>query len=361
MLNRAPEIGNKNFVAKRVALCLVFPVYNPRFVFAPDMARIMMAMQWAVALAGVTAALGAPAMAQSYPAKPIRMMVPASPGGVTDIVARTIAPPLTEALGQSIVVENRAGAGGIIGTDIIAKAAPDGYSLLVVFDSFISNPYVFKNAPYSTTGDFAPIALLIRGPQLFVVHPKLGVRTFSDFLALAKSRNAPFNYATAGPATSSRLSVELFKVTAQLDATLVHYKGGGPALADLLGGHVEVMIASAGLVMPHVKSGRLNVLAVTSKQRSALVPGVPSVSEVYPKFEAQSWVGMLAPAATPRVIVQRLNAEVIKTLAAPDIKERLMLQGYEIVGSTPQQFGEWIRSESAKWGRIIRDQHITAQ
>lgn len=319
-----------------------------------------MAMRWIAALAGA-AALGAPAMAQNYPAKPIRMMVPASPGGVTDIAARAIAPPLSEALGQSIVVDNRAGAGGIIGTDTVAKAAPDGYSLLVVFDSFISNPYVFKKVPYSTTRDFAPISLMIRGPQFFVVNSKVGVKTFAEFLALAKSRGAPFNYATAGPATSSRLSVELFKATANLDATLVHYKGGGPAVADLLGGHVEVMIASAGLVIPHAKGGRLNVLAVTSKQRSALVPGVPSVSEVYPAFEAQSWVGVLAPAATPRAIVQRLNAEIIKTLAAPDVNERFLLQGYDIVGSSPEQFGDWIRSESAKWGGIIRTQNITAE
>ena len=325
------------------------------------MARITAAIRCAAALTIISAYCDGPAMAQSYPAKPIRMMVPVSPGGVTDIAARVIAPQLTETLGQPVVVDNRAGAGGIIGTDTIAKAAPDGYSVLVVFDSFISNPYVFKNVPYSTTADFAPITLLIRGPQLFVVHPRLGVKTFGDFLALAKSRSVPFNYATAGPATSSRLSVELFKATAQLDATLVHYKGGGPALTDLLGGHVEVMIASAGLVMPHVKSGRLTVIAVTSRDRSALVPGVPAVSEVYPKFEAQSWVGVLAPAETPRAIVQKLNAEVIKTLAATDIKERFMQQGYETVGSTPEQFGEWIRGESAKWGRIIRDQHITAE
>jgi tripartite-type tricarboxylate transporter receptor subunit TctC len=182
-------------------------------------------------------------MAQSYPIKPIRMVVPASPGGVTDIVARALAPQLSEALGQSIVVDNRAGAGGIIGTETVAKSVPDGYTLLTVFDSFISNPYVFRNAPYDTTRDFAPISLLIRGPQLFVVHPKLGVKTFGEFLAAAKSRQAPFNYATAGPATSSRLSVELFKVTTKLGATQVHYKGGGPALTDLLGGHVEVMIA----------------------------------------------------------------------------------------------------------------------
>jgi tripartite-type tricarboxylate transporter receptor subunit TctC len=243
----------------------------------------------------------------------------------------------------------------------VAKAAPDGYTLLAVFDSFISNPYVFKNVPYSTTKDFAPVSLLIRGPQIFVVHPKLGLKSFGDFLALAKSRGAPFNYATAGPATSSRLSVELFKTTAHLDATLVHYKGGGPALTDLLGGHVEVMIASAGLVMPHVKSGRLTALAVTSRKRSALVPGVPAVGEFYPGFEAQSWVGVLAPAATPRDVIRRLNFELISTLAATDLKERFAQQGYETLGSTPAQFAEWIHDESAKWGKVIREQSISAE
>ena len=326
-----------------------------------SMKRSVTVKQSAMVLAGVAAVYGAAAHAQSYPDKPIRMIVPAAPGGVTDIVARAIAPQLTAALGQPIVVDNRAGAGGIIGTDTVAKAAPDGYTLLAVFDSFISNPYVFKRVPYSTLKDFAPVSLLIRGPQLFVVHPRLGVKTFDDFLALAKSSNAPLNYATAGPATSSRLSVELFKATAKLDATLVHYKGGGPALVDLLGGHVEVMIASVGLVMPHVKTGRLYVLAVTSKDRSALIPGVPAISEFYPRFEAQSWVGVLAPAATPRNIIRRLNAEIANTLAVPDIKARFMLQGYETLGSTPQQFGEWIRSESEKWGRVIREQHISVE
>jgi tripartite-type tricarboxylate transporter receptor subunit TctC len=288
------------------------------------------------------------------------MVVPTSPGGVTDTAARAIAPQLSEALGQTIVIDNRAGAGGIPGTDTVAKAAPDGHTLLAVFDSFISNPHVFRSAPYDTIRDFAPVSLLIRGPQLVVVHPKLGVKTFNDFLALAKTRRPPMNYATAGAATSSRLSVELFKTTAKLDANLVHYKGGGPALNDLLGGHVEVMIASAGLVLPSVKSGRLTVLAVTSKERSALVPGVPSVSEFYPQFQAQSWVGVLAPAATPRAVVQRLNADLVKTLASTEMKERFTGLGYEVIGSTPEQFREWLRGESARWGKLIRELNITA-
>ncbi len=302
-----------------------------------------------------------PLAAQNYPARPIRMMVPAAAAGVTDIAARVLTPRLTEALGQAIVVDNRAGAGGIIGTDIVAKAAPDGYTLITAFDSFVSNPYVFKKVPYDTLKDFAPISLLIRGPQLFVATPKLGVKTFGDFTALAKAKPGSIRYATAGPATSSRLSVELFKAVSKLDGTTVFFKGGGPALNDLLGGHVDVMIASAGLVLSHVKSGRLHALAVSSKNRTTLAPGVPSVSEFYPQFEAQSWVGMLAPAATPRAIILRLNTEVNKVLAEADIKDRFNTLGYEIAGGSPEQFGEWLRAESVKWGKVIRDNHITAE
>ena len=301
------------------------------------------------------------ATAQTYPSKPIRMMVPAAPGGVTDIAARAIAPQMTELLGQPIIVDNRSGAGGVPGTDIVAKASADGYTLLAVFDSFISNPFVFGNAPYDTLRDFAPISLLIRGPQLLVVHPKLGIKSFNDLLAAAKVRRAPFNVATAGAATSSRLSVELFKSTTQLDAMLIHYKGGGPALTDLVGGHVDAMIASAGLVLSQVKSGRLTVLAVTSRERSALVPGVPALSEFVPRFEALSWVGVLAPAGTPRPVVARLNEVLRQAVAQQDARERFAQQGYEIVGSTPEQFGAWLKSESDKWGKIIRERGITAE
>lgn len=301
------------------------------------------------------------AVAQTWPSKPIRLMVPAAPGGVTDVVARAVAPPLTELLGQPIIVDNRSGAGGVPGTDTVAKASPDGYTLLAVFDSFISNPFVFGSTPYDTIRDFAPVSLLIRGPQLFVVHPKFGLKSFSELLALAKTRRAPLNFATAGAATSSRLSVELFKSTTQLDAVLIHYKGGGPALTDLLGGHVDAMIASAGLVLSQVKSGRLTVLAVTSRERSALVPGVPAVGEFVPRFEAQSWVGVLAPAGTPRAVIARLNDALRKSIAQPEARERFAQQGYEIVGSTPEQFGAWIRSESDKWGKIIRERGITAE
>jgi tripartite-type tricarboxylate transporter receptor subunit TctC len=311
--------------------------------------------------AAVSLCLAAPVAAQNYPSRPIRMMVPAAAAGVTDIAARVITPRLSDALGQSVVVDNRSGAGGIIGTDIVAKAAPDGHTLMTAFDSFTSNPFVFKKVPYNTLQDFAPISLLIRGPQLFVATPRLGAKSFSEFMDLAKAKPGSIRYATAGPATSSRLSVELFKTVSGLDGATIFFKGGGPALNDLLGGHVDVMIASAGLVLSHARAGRLHALAVSSKNRTSLAPDVPSISEFYPQFEAQSWVGMLAPAATPRVIVQRLNAEVNKVLAEPDVKARFNTLGYEIAGGTPEQFGEWLRSESAKWGKVIRDNHITAE
>ncbi len=312
-------------------------------------------------LATLLALLAMPLAAQSYPSRPIRMMVPAAAAGVTDIAARVLAPRLGEALGQSVVVDNRAGAGGIIGTDIVAKAAPDGHTLITVFDSFVSNPFVFKKVPYDTLKDFAPVSLLIRGPQIFVATPHLGAKSFNEFVAIAKAKPGAIRYATAGPATSSRLSVELFKSISKLDGTTIFFKGGGPALNDLLGGHVDVMIASAGLVLSHVRSGRLHALAVSSRSRTALAPGVPAISEFYPQFEAQSWVGMLAPAATPRAIIQRLTGEVNKVLADVEIKERFNTLGYEIAGGAPEQFGEWLRTESLKWGKVIRDNNITAE
>ena len=301
------------------------------------------------------------AVAQPYPTRPIRMMVPAAAAGVTDIAARVLTPKLTEALGQSVVVDNRAGAGGIIGTDIVAKAAPDGHTLMTAFDSFVSNPFVFKKVPYDTLKDFTPIALLIRGPQIFVATPKLNVKTFTEFVTLARAKPGTIRYATAGPATSSRLSAEFFKSISKLDGTVIFFKGGGPALNDLLGGHVDGMIASVGLVLPHTRGGRLNALAVTSKNRSNLVPGVPAISEFYPQFEAQSWVGMLAPTATPPAIIKRLNEVVNKALAENDIKERFSSLGYEIAGGTPDIFGDWLKTESAQWGKVVRDHSITAE
>jgi tripartite-type tricarboxylate transporter receptor subunit TctC len=309
----------------------------------------------AIALAALC---NAPAAAQTWPARPIRMIVPANPGGATDIVARTLAPKLGEALGQPVLIDNRGGAGGTIGTEAVAKAAPDGYTLLAIFDNFTTNPYLFKDLAYDPLKDFTPISLLVKSALVVVVGPRLGVTRFEDFVRIAKDRNSALNYASAGPGSSSRLAVELLKQAAGINPTAIHYKGGSPAMAALLGAQVDMMLVTIGVGLPYVKAGKLTALAVTSAGRSSLLPELPALSELYPGFEVQSWVGVLGPAGMPREIVARLNAEILGALAT-DVKQRLQSQGYEVTGSTPEAFGEWLRVDSARWGRVIREQRIT--
>jgi tripartite-type tricarboxylate transporter receptor subunit TctC len=307
-------------------------------------------------LAALCAAAGA--AAQTYPAKPIRMIVPANPGGATDIVARMLAPKLGEALGQPVLIDNRGGAGGTIGTEAVARAAPDGYTLLAIFDNFTTNPYLFKGLSYDPLKDFAPISLVVKSALLVVVAPQLGIARFEDLVRIAKAKGSALNYASAGPGSSSRLAVELLKLAAGINPTAIHYKGGSPALAALLGGQVDMMMVTIGVGLPHVKGGKLTALAVSSAGRSSLLPELPALGELYPGFEAQSWVGVLGPAGMPREIVARLNAEILGALAT-DVKQRLQSQGYEVLGSTPEAFGEWLRADSARWGRVIREQRIT--
>jgi tripartite-type tricarboxylate transporter receptor subunit TctC len=312
-----------------------------------------------VALLWLAAACSGFAAAQGYPSKPVHLVVPTSPGGAIDVVARLAAPHLAAQLGQPFVVENRIGAFGMVGFDAVAKAAPDGYTLLAAFDSFTSNPWLFKSVTVDPVRDFAPVSLVVRSPQVLVVHPQLGVRSFEDFIRVARGKGAALNYATAGPGTSSRLTVELVKTLTGIDPTAVHYKGGNPAVAGLLGGQVDMMIVTMGTVIEQVKAGKLIPLAVTSGRRSPQLPDVPAVREFYPGFEAQSWVGLLAPAGTPRAIVDRLSAEVRKAFAGGASRDKLEALGYEIVAGTPEEFGELIRAESARWEKVIRERRIT--
>jgi tripartite-type tricarboxylate transporter receptor subunit TctC len=309
----------------------------------------------AIALAALCAASAA---AQTYPSKPIRVIVPTNPGGATDVVARMLAPRLGEALGQPILIDNRAGAGGTIGTEAVARAAPDGHTLLAIFDNFTTNPYLFKGLGYDPLSDFTPVALVVKSPLVVVVPPQLGVARLEDLVRLAKAKGSALNYASAGPGSSNRLAVELFKEAAGVNPTAIHYKGGSPAMAALLGGQVDMMFVTLGVGLPYVKAGKLTALAVTSTGRSRLLPELPAVGELYPGFEAQSWVGVLGPAGLPREIVARLNAEILRVLAT-DARERLQSQGYEVIGSTPEALGEWLHAESARWGRVIREQRIT--
>ena len=294
------------------------------------------------------------AMAQAaYPAKPLRLLVPFAPGGVSDIVARVVSPRLADALGQSVLVENRVGAGGVIATELAAKSAPDGYTILTAFDNFAANPYLYKEAKYDPVKDFTPLALAVRSRLALVVNAKMGVTTLDEFVRAAKSKGTSMSYATAGGGTSSHLIAEMFKLTTGITPLAVHYKGGAPAMNDLLGGQVDMMIATMSIALQQVRAGKLTALAVTSGTRTPLMPGVPAINETYPGFEAQSWVGFVAPAATPRDIVVRLNGEINKATAAADVRGKLEALGFDLAVGSPDVFGEWIAAESARWAKVI--------
>ena len=301
----------------------------------------------------------APLAAQDYPTKPIRVIVPVPPGGGIDVTLRIISPKLTEALGRPLLLDYRPGANTMIGIDMAAKAAPDGYTLLSVFDNFPLTQHLFKKVPYDAIKDFAPISMIIRGPMIVAVPQQLGVKDLNQLLQLARSKTGHFNYGSAGAGSSSHLIAELFKSTTGIDAQPVHYKGAAPALADLIGGHVQFMIVASGTVVQHLKSGRLVPLAVSAPKRASHLPDVPAIAEFYPGFEAQSWIGMLAPAGTPNEIVRRVNAAIVKTLADPEVKVRFEALGVEGAGNAPEDFAKWIADQSDKWGRVIRERNIT--
>ena len=262
-----------------------------------------------------------PGHAQQYPVRPIRIIVPNAPSGVADFSARLIAAKLSEALGQQVIIDNRVGAGGTLGTAAAVKSPPDGYTLIVVFDSHATNPSLFRNLEYDTVNDLAAVSLLVRGPMLLVVHPSLaGVRTVRDFEALARSRPGALNFATVGPGSPARLMMELLKLEARIDVTMVPYKGAGLALTDLMSGQVDAMFAGISSAGAYVKAGRLRALAVTSIAPTALAPGLPTLAQTYPGLRTEVWSGMLAPAKTPPAIIARLNAELAKILAQPDMR-----------------------------------------
>jgi len=300
-----------------------------------------------------------PAWSQGYPSRPVHVIVPSSPGGAIDVVARLVAPQLAEALGQPFIIENKIGGFGTIGVDIVAKAEPDGLTLLATLDSFASNPWLLKkNVTVHKVDDFAPISLVVRSPQVLVVPPTLGVKTLDQFLRLARAKGEALNYGTAGAGTSSRLSVELFKDLTGIDPTAIHYKGGRPAAVALIAGQVDMMIITLGVAIEHVRAGKLVPIAVTSPRRAPQLPDVPTLAETYPGFETQSWMGLLAPAGTPAAIVDRLSNEIRRALAGGPTTQKLESFGYEVVASSPAELGAFIRAESARWERLIRERHI---
>jgi tripartite-type tricarboxylate transporter receptor subunit TctC len=318
---------------------------------------------WRIVVLLVAGALGSVYTLHSwgqYPSRPVRIVVPASPGGASDLVARIVAPALSAELGQPFIVENRVTSGGIIGTQQVADSTPDGHTLLVTFDTFAVNRFLFKELKWDALRDFAPVMQVCRYPQVLVVHPSLGVKTVKEFVALAKQKGASLNYGSAGPASSSRLAYELFKDAAGIETVPIHYRGGGPAMQDLVSGQVQVMlIQGGGAIAQHVKAGKLSALAVSTATRSKFYPELPTIGETLPGFESESWAAMLAPAATPKPVLERLHATLTKLLADPGVKDRLEAQSCDIVGGSPEVLTELVKSEQAKWGRIIRDKNIT--
>lgn len=314
----------------------------------------------AVALLAALVGLGglAPAaIAQGFPSKPVRLVVPFAPGGTNDIAARGIAPELGEVLGQVVVVENRAGAGGQIGAEAVAKSPPDGHTLMMASSSVMTNaPAVYSKLRYDILKDFAPVGRVGELPLVIVVHPTVPAKTPQQFIALAKARPKDIRMATGGPGTTSHLIAELFALSAGVQVLVVPYKGAGPALIDLLGGHVDARVDQISSSLEHIKSNRLRAVAVTTTRRSAQLPNLPTLSESGLKgFDASTVNAILAPAATPQEIVRRLNAALVKTLGMPAVIERFNALGVELRPSTSDELATFIREDLAKWRRVVRE------
>ncbi len=312
----------------------------------------------------VAAVLGclfsAAAAAQAYPARPVRIVIPLSPGGTTDVPGRIITQRLSESLGQQFFVENRAGAGGTIGADYVAKSKPDGYTLLLTATPHVITGNLYKNLPYRTLEDFAPVIRIASGPYVLTVHPSLGVNSVKELIALAKKNPGKIDYASSGNGSAQHLVGALFAHMAGIELTHVPYKGSGPAQQDLIAGIVKVGFPGTPIVIPHMKSGRLMALAVTTARRSSHLPDVPTIAEAgVPGYEAIVWVGLLAPAQTPREIVVKLNAEIAKVLRAPDVKELLASSGVDPAPTSPEEFGTYLKSEFDKWGNVVRESGAT--
>jgi tripartite-type tricarboxylate transporter receptor subunit TctC len=307
-------------------------------------------------------ALSRIARAQTYPSRPVRVIVPFAPGGGTDIFARVAAQKLGEHLGQQFYIENIAGAGGNIGTGQAARAAPDGYTVLFAYGSFVVNPSIYSKTPYNPQKDFAPVTLAVVAPTALFVNPAVPATRVKDLVALIKANPGKYSYASGGAGAQGHLVGEQLRLSLGLDLVHVPFGGAGPANASVVAGHTPIGFGSLASVAPYVKDGTLRALAVTSKTRSQSLPDVPTMSEAgYPDIEGDSWVGVLVPAGTPKEIVTTLHHEVVKITVLPDMKERLVTLGFEPVGSTPEEFAQRIAGELQRWGRVIRAAGIKAE
>ena len=308
-----------------------------------------------VAVSGVTEA-------QVYPNKPVRMLVAVPPGGPADTLARLVGPRLNTALGQTVVIDNRPGANGIIAYETTARALPDGYTFVLVAAGVAINPSLYRNVPYDPIKDFAPITLGITVPNILIVHPSVAVNSVRELVAAIKAKQGGFTFASAGNGTSGHLALELFRMTSGTQFVHVPYKGGGPALQETVAGQVQALFSIALAATPQIKAGKVRALAITSAKRSPVAPELPTVAESgYPGFEVTGWFGWLAPAGTPKAIVNRLNQEIVNTLAMPEVKERLLSLSTVPVGDKPEEFARFIRSEHDKWAKVIKAAKIEIQ
>ena len=312
---------------------------------------------WNAAMAQ-TAATGS---GQAYPTRVVRIVVAFTPGGAVDTLARTMAQKMTEAWGQSVIVDNRPGAGGTIGTDSVAKATPDGYTLTAgAVSTHAINAGLYKKLPYDPVRDFAPVALMAAVPNVLVVNPSLPAKSTKELIAIARQKPGALSYASAGAGTTLHLSGELFKSMAKVDIVHIPYKGSAPAVADVIGGQVPMMFDSITSSLPYVKAGRLRALGITSVKRSAAMPEVPTISEsALPGYDMNPWFGLFAPAGTPASVISKVNGEVARILALPDVKERLAAIGAEPMGGTPAQFAALVKADVAKWAKIVQEAKIT--
>lgn len=313
-----------------------------------------------IAVACVLLASSFAATAQTYPAKPIRVIVGQAPGGATDIVSRALAQKLTDQMGQSVVIDNRSGAAGSIGSAIAASANPDGYTALIISSTYTINPSLYQKLPFDPVRDLKPVTQIASSPFLLLVHPSLPVKTTRELIALAKTRNLTFG--SGGIGSSGHLAAELLASMAGITLTHVPYKGAGPALIDTLAGQVNMLLSSIVSGMPYAKSGRLRALAITTKSRSNAMPDLPTVAEsALPGYEFSSWYGLMVPARTPQPIVMRLHAETVKALKAPDLQQKLASEGCEPVGGTPAELEAYIKTEMARWAKIVKASGMHAE
>ena len=309
-----------------------------------------------ILLCAALAAFSAPALAQQYPTRPVRFVVPFAPGGSTDTLARTIGVKLADALGQQVVVDNRTGANGDIGMEIVARSRPDGYTIVL---GYIANlaiaPSLYAKMPYDPVKDFAPVTQPASSPNVLTAHPSVQAKTLQELIALAKAKPGQISFASTGVASVGHLTGELINNLAGIRMTHVPYKGSGQAVTDILGGHVQVMFSGFSSTLHHIKAGKLRALAVTGPIRSPALAEVPTISEQgFPGVEATAWYGILAPAGTPKPVVARLHGDLVKVLKQPDVVQKLDGLGFEIVASTPEQFGAYIRTEIRKWEKVVR-------